>query len=386
MDIALIGPGLVGKQVLAHIRQLPAGEQAIHVVAVMSTQKLTVYDQEGGGSTETSANLIALAQTMAARRKETGRAVCMVDCTSSDAVAAAYPVWLRLGLHIATPNKKAFSGSADLWHAIAQSSHPRCLNAPLVFHESSVGAGLPVLSTLRDLVESGERVLSVEGVLSGTLSYIFNKFSPATTSSSDEPPKFSDVVREAKSNGYTEPDPRDDLNGMDVARKVIILARAILCPLTTPTTTTAASIPSLADVQLDQLVPQHLLDLPSADDFMSQLDGLDTHVAALSANLHAQSSTSASSAVIRMAGVVDLSAARPHVKVQLSAYPLSHPFATLSGSDNMLLVTTDRSFPAANPLVIRGPGAGADVTAYGVVSDLLRIHRAVTYSPLSTAF
>lgn len=184
----------------------------------------------------------------------------------------------------------------------------------------------------------------VEGVLSGTLSYIFNSATP------DRP--FSDVVAEAKRLGYTEPDPRDDLSGTDVARKVVILAREAGLEL------------ELSDVSVESLVPASLAspDLSPAD-FMA---GLPAHDAEMAARLAA---AAANGAVLRYVGVVDV-AARTGA-VALREYPGDHPFAGLAGADNIISFTTARY--AAQPLVVRGPGAGAEVTAGGVFSDLLRL-------------
>ena len=209
--------------------------------------------------------------------------------------------------------------------------------------QATVGAGLPVIATLKHLVDTGDRVLRVEGVLSGTLSYIFNTLAPGVP--------FSAVVAGAKAAGYTEPDPRDDLSGTDVARKVTILAREAGVPL------------ELSDVPVQSLVPPALDSAPSADAFMA---GLPQHDAAMEARLAA---AAAKGAVLRYVGVVDVAARTG--SVELREYPADHAFAALAGADNVIAFTTARY--KDQPLIVRGPGAGAEVTAGGVFSDVLRL-------------
>lgn len=145
-----------------------------------------------------------------------------MDCTSNESVAQYYPTILQHS-HLVTPNKKGFSSSLELWDKIKATSLD---NKTFALHESTVGAGLPILSTLNDLVQTGDEIVKIEGIFSGTLSYIFNNYSQLGRT--DAQPAFSGIVKQAKELGYTEPDPRDDLNGMDVARKVVILGY-ILC-------------------------------------------------------------------------------------------------------------------------------------------------------------
>lgn len=218
-------------------------------------------------------------------------------------------------------------------------THP----SSLLYHQATVGAGLPVIATLKHLVDTGDRVLKVEGVLSGTLSYIFNTLAPGTP--------FSAVVADAKARGYTEPDPRDDLSGTDVARKVTILAREAGVPL------------ELKDVPVQSLVPAALDAAPTADAFMA---GLPAHDADMEARLAA---AAAKGCVLRYVGVVDVAARKG--AVELREYPADHAFAALAGADNVIAFTTARY--KDQPLIVRGPGAGAEVTAGGVFSDVLRL-------------
>ena len=182
----------------------------------------------------------------------------IVDCTSSLEIASNYPKWLSLGLSIVTPNKKGLSGDLKLYQAIQSSQ-----GNSWVYHESTVGAGLPVISTLKDLIETGDSVIQIEGILSGTLSFLFNSWSLKQVSKDDLP--FSHWVELAKAKGYTEPDPRDDLNGIDVARKVLILSRLLNLNL------------ELNDIPVENIVPLELRDVESGDSFIKELPKFNAH-------------------------------------------------------------------------------------------------------------
>ena len=199
-----------------------------------------------------------------------------------------------------------------------------------------------MLSTLRDLVRSGDKVYRIEAVLSGTLSFIFNSMAEGRA--------FSDAVREAKQLGYTEPDPRDDLSGADVARKVLILARNAGLPF------------DISQVTVKPLLPPAAASW-SVDDFMERLPSLDPHFEAQvqQAKEHGKR--------LFFGALIDCEERR--AEISLRSVPLNHPFCALSGSDNIVAFSTRRYSP--NPLVVKGPGAGAEVTAAGVFADIIRI-------------
>lgn len=201
----------------------------------------------------------------------------IVDCTSSDAVANRYMDWIKQGIHVVTPNKKANSGPYDFYSQLREHQRKSYTH---YFYEATVGAGLPVVSTLQQLKETGDRIKRVEGIVSGTLSYIFNVWDGTTP--------FSQVVADAKNAGFTEPDPRDDLNGMDVARKFVILARE--CGLRV----------DLSDLQVESLVPPELEDVSSVDEFMEKLPQYDDR---LEARLQEARNEDA---VLRFVGFVDV--------------------------------------------------------------------------------
>jgi len=276
--------------------------------------------------------------------------VVLVDNTSSQEVADSYPTFLKKGISIVTPNKKAFSSSYNLWQQIFHAAANGSGTGGYVYHESSVGAGLPVLSTLKDLVETGDEVQKIEGVFSGTMSFLFNSFQPTSGGGG----KFSAEVTSAKEKGYTEPDARDDLNGLDVARKLTILARLAGLPVESPT-----SFP------VQSLIPSELASCSSGDEFLQRLPEFDGQMEQLKKDAESEGK------VIRFVGSVDV--AKGEVKVGLDKFDKSHPIAALKGSDNIIAFYTKRY--GDNPLIIQGAGAGGEVTAMGVTADLVKVLR-----------
>lgn len=262
----------------------------------------------------------------------------IIDCSASDAVAEHYATWLAAGIHVITPNKQAGAGPMERYTAIRDA---RAHSGARFRYEATVGAGLPVIQTLRDLLDTGDELIAIDGILSGTLAWLFNKF--------DGSKSFSELVREAHALGYTEPDPRDDLSGMDVARKLVIMAREAGLPL------------SLADVQVQGLVPDALLDA-DRDAFMNGLTLLNMPMQA------ALDAARARGCVLRYVARLE---ADGTAKVALQELPNEHGFAHLRLTDNCVQFTTQRY--RDNPLVVQGPGAGPEVTAAGVFSDLLRL-------------
>jgi bifunctional aspartokinase / homoserine dehydrogenase 1 len=245
----------------------------------------------------------------------------LVDCTADASIVDAYPAFVNANLHIITPNKRA---NVLPWRRYATLMELLRARRKHFLYEANVGAGLPIMSTLRDLIASGDEVLKVEGVFSGTLSYLFNTF--------DGSVPFSALVKDAHRMGLTEPDPRDDLSGQDVARKLLILAREM------------GSTMDIQDVRVDSLV------------------GVDD--AAIGRRLQKARSRGA---VLRYVGVLEGDRAR----AEMREFPRDHPFAGTKGSDNIIAFTTKRY--SRTPLVVQGPGAGADVTAMGVFSDILKL-------------
>lgn len=269
----------------------------------------------------------------------------LIDNTSSQDVANAYPAVLLKGISIVTPNKKAFSGSYKLWQDIFSAAST---SGAKLYHESSVGAGLPVISTLKELMDTGDEVTRIEGVFSGTMSFLFNSFAPTEGSGG----KWSAEVKKAKELGYTEPDPRDDLNGLDVARKLTILARLAGLQVESPT-----SFP------VQSLIPKNLESVSSGDEFLQRLPDFDAQMEETKVAAEKEGK------VVRFVGSIDV--AKKEVKVGLEKFDRSHPIAALKGSDNIISFYTRRYGP--NPLIIQGAGAGGEVTAMGVTGDLIKV-------------
>ncbi len=262
----------------------------------------------------------------------------LIDCSASPLAAERYAEWLGAGIHVVTANKLA--GTAPLADYRAMLEAKRRGNTRFLY-ETTVGAGLPILGTLADLRRTGDRIHAIEGVLSGTLAYLFNVFDGSTP--------FSEIVADARQKGYTEPDPRDDLSGMDVARKLVILARDMGLDL------------ELGDVEVASLVPASLTGL-EVDDFLAGLAYHDAEMAELLAE------ATAAGEILRYVGRVD---AEGHARVGLERLGTDHAFASMAQTDNVVRFVTDRYHD--NPLIVRGPGAGPDVTAAGVFADVLRL-------------
>lgn len=349
--MGIIGPGLIGATLLDQLRDQAAvlkEEFNIDLRVMGITGSRTMLLSEVGLDLSRWRELLKQKGQVADLEKFTQHVhgnhfipnTVLVDCTADSSVASCYHDWLRKGIHVITPNKKANSGPLDKYlklRALQRQSYTH------YFYEATVGAGLPIISTLRGLLETGDRILRIEGIFSGTLSYIFNNFTGTRT--------FSEVVAEAKVAGFTEPDPRDDLSGTDVARKVIILARESGLKL------------ELSDIPVQTLVPEPLRATASAEEFMKQLPEFDKDLA------KERQDAEESGEVLRYVGVVD--AINQKGVVELRRYSKSHPFAQLSGSDNIIAFTTKRY--KEQPLIVRGPGAGAQVTAGGIFSDILRL-------------
>lgn len=262
----------------------------------------------------------------------------IIDCTAEQLVADRYAGWLERGIHVITPNKKAGSGPIAAYEALQDkgkhgSSH--------FFYETTVGAALPIISTLQDLIQTGDAVRSVQGIFSGTLAYLFNVYD------GDRP--FSEIVRHARDSGYTEPDPRDDLSGMDVARKLTIVARELGHKI------------ELGDFPVENLVPEALRE-GGIDDFLDRLGDYDDDMFAVYEKARAKGKS------LRYVGRLD---ADGNAAVGLESVDADHPFSHIALTDNIVQFETDRY--SANPLVVQGPGAGPAVTAGGVFSDLLRL-------------
>lgn len=260
----------------------------------------------------------------------------LVDTTAQDGTAESMAGAVAQGHRVVLANKKPLCGSIDSFKAITEAGRAR--------YEATVGAGLPVLGTLRTLLETGDQVAAIEGCFSGTLGYLATALEDGTP--------FGAAVREAKSRGWTEPDPRDDLGGTDVARKALILAR------------TAGVDAELSDVAVESLYPASMAEL-GADEFMTRVDELDQPLRDRFA------AASAAGATLRYVASADIE--HGSLRVGLQQVSRDSLLGGLRGLDNLVLLRTRRYAEA--PLSVRGPGAGVEVTAAGVLGDMIAFAR-----------
>ena len=331
LSIGVIGTGLIGgtllRQLQTRIEDLKRDRGIdLRVRGVMNSRKMILADRHLAldrwhdelNESSTTADLESFVSHVNADHLP--HAV-LIDATASGELIAHYESWLARGINIITPNKKFNAGPFAAYRSLRETArkHQRYF-----LYETNVGAGLPIIKTLRGLVETGDEIIKIEGVLSGTLSYIFNSL--------DGRRKFSEVVSEAHSLGLTEPDPREDLSGVDVARKLIILAREMGLEV------------EMDAVRVESLVTE------------------DQTIAAL------LNSAREKGEVVRYVGTID---SNGDLSAQMRSYPLDHPFASLTGSDNIVSFQTARY--NSQPMIVRGPGAGPEVTAAGVFADLLRL-------------
>lgn len=346
INLFVIGVGNVGQ---SFIQQVKAQEQFLEeehnikmsLVGIANSKKM-VFEEEGldlgswkeilqkGGNFSHDTYL----QQMKAMNL---RNSVFVDITASDAIASLYKEILASNISVVTPNKLAATSAYESYRELLDLGLKN--NVQFLF-ETNVAAGLPVLSTLKDLVRSGDKIQRIEAVLSGTLNYLFNTY--------DGSVKFVDVIKDAKEKGLTEPDPRLDLFGEDVRRKILILARE------------SGTQMKIDEVSFAHFVPQECVEAPDLDTFYSLVEKKESHFLDLNEKAEAQQANYR----------VVASFENGKASVSLKAVTEEHPFYNLEGKDNIVLFYTSRY--SEQPLVIKGAGAGADVTASGIFADVLK--------------
>lgn len=348
LHIFMVGVGLIGSTLIKQImdqadflRETRALE--IRIVGMINTKKM-VFNENGIDlknwktslkESETKADL----KNFIAKMKQLNLTNSIfVDNTADESIATFYEEILDSSISISTPNKIATSSAYLQYQRLKTIAQKRGVQ---FLYETNVGAGLPVISTLNDLIISGDQITKIEGVLSGSLSFIFNSYKEGTS--------FSAIVKEAQRRGYTEPDPRVDLNGLDVRRKLIILARESGYPI------------EAKEVVIENILPPACQQAPTVEAFFEELEKADDYFEKMRVEAEAAGK------VLRMIAKLD----NGHPSIGLEAVDASHPFYGLSGSDNMIVFTTERY--KERPLVVRGPGAGAEVTAAGVFAEIIKI-------------
>jgi aspartokinase/homoserine dehydrogenase 1 len=348
ISVGLIGPGAVGRALLEQLgaesaRLRDEFKLDLRLRGIMGSKKMLLAEQnipiEGWkaalDASPTSADAAKFVEHLHVDHLPH---TVIIDCTADESVAKLYAGWLSAGIHVVTPNKKANSGPLSYYDSLKEA---RRVGGSSYLYEATVGAGLPVIQTLRDLRETGDKITSVEGIFSGTLAYLFNVYDGKTP--------FSQIVKDAKAKGYTEPDPRDDLSGTDFVRKVIILGREMGLRL------------EMKDVQVESLIPAGL-EKGTIDDF---LNGLSKYDGEMKKRFDA---AAARGKVLRYVGRLT---ADGKATVGVAELDKSHAFANIALTDNVVRYATARY--NSNPLIVQGPGAGPAVTAAGVFADLLRV-------------
>ncbi|NZA28303.1 homoserine dehydrogenase [Luteimonas sp. SJ-92] len=341
--LALLGTGTVGKAFVARCERLRGQGVTVPAFAWLSNSRaLVAGDEDPCGAVERARAAPARegAWPPWVENESLRCGDVVVDATASESVAGWHSEWLARGIHVVTANKLGNGGELARAQAIAAARGER---GARYGDAATVGAGLPLLRSIRELVAGGDRILAVEGILSGSLAWLFDRY--------DDSRPFSDLVREARASGYTEPDPRLDLSGEDVRRKLLILARAAGLPL------------EAHAVRGDSLLPPALAaaSVGAADALLPSLDAPLRERFRLA---HRQG------ARLRFVARFDEAGA----ELGLRALPVAHPLCAGGGTDNLVAITSCRY--RDQPLVIRGPGAGAEVTAAALLDDVLQVARA----------
>lgn len=347
LNLFVMGVGNVGEKFLDQIKAQYSYLKdnlriSVRIVGLSNSRKM-YFDEEGidldtfksnlkNGEPTSTDNFINRIKQLNLRNS------IFVDNTASDTVAATYAQYLKNSIAVVTCNKVACSSEYANYKLLKNLS--RQYNAPFLF-ETNVGAGLPIIDTLKNLIASGDRVHKIQAVLSGSLNFIFNNFNEHTP--------FVDVVKQAMVEGYTEPDPKIDLSGIDVKRKLVILIRESGYEM------------EIDDIDTISFLPEDCLATTNNDDFLQSLVNQSAHFDAL----YKQAAENGD----RLKFVASFENGKANVGLQ--SIPASHPFYNLEGKDNIVLFYTDRY--ADQPLIIKGAGAGAAVTASGIFADVIRI-------------
>jgi aspartokinase/homoserine dehydrogenase 1 len=346
-NVMFAGTGNIGKELFRQLereqKNLEENHQIkINVVGITNSREMKIFDNpesnfdvESLNVNSQKANLKEFISLISSKNLPN---LVFVDNTSSEDVVKVYPDLFNNNISVVTCNKKGNSSGYEQYSRFKKLAKKNNVN---FLYETNVGAGLPIIKTLNDLWISGDEILKIEAILSGTISYIFNNYVGDKT--------FAEVVRTAQELGYTEPDPREDLNGMDFSRKMLILGREIGLPL------------EMSNVNIKDFLPEDCLKAESIPAFYEELEKHEPYFSSF------KNEAEDSGRKLRLIGVLE----DGKINIEVLIVDANHPFFGLSGSDNIILFTTSRY--RNTPLVVKGPGAGAEVTAAGVFADLVRV-------------
>ena len=348
LNLFIVGVGNVGGKLLEQIHQqqqylIDEQHLDVRIIGITNSKKM-YFDYDGIDLNTWKSNLLDKGNLLdldvfSKKVKELNyRNSIFVDNTANESISKLYADYLRNSIAVVTCNKIACSSAYKNYHELKYLS--KKYNAPFLF-ETNVGAGLPIIDTLKNLVLSGDKVTKIQAVLSGSLNFIFNNFNTENS--------FYDVVKKAGILGFTEPDPRIDLSGIDVMRKILILARE------------SGDNLELSDIKNESFLPKESLDADSVETFLKTLEPNASHFKEIRLNAEKKK--------CRLKYVAEYDNGK--AKVGLQHISSEHPFYNLDGSDNIVLFFTDRY--SQQPLIIKGAGAGADVTASGLFADIIRI-------------
>ena len=335
INVFIAGVGLVGSDLIRLIQD----NNSINICGIMNSRKMILNpsgldpqhyleELENGDTADLESFISSVSQSLNS---------VFVDVTSSPAIAEKTANILKKGISVVSASKLANAMNQDYYDSIRENSEAA---GALFKYETNVGAGLPIIETLHTLINTGDTINKIEGIMSGTLSYLFSQF--------DGSIPFSELVKSAQENGYTEPDPRDDLNGVDVGRKILILARE-----------TGAQL-EFDDVSIQSLIPENMDPAFSVDEFLKQLPKYDDKF------LNMYTSASREDKMLRYIATWD----GQNATVELKAVGIKNPFYHQNGRENFIVFTTKRY--KDTPMIIKGHGAGAEVTAAGVLGDILK--------------
>ena len=335
INVFIAGVGLVGSDLIRLIQD----NNSINICGIMNSRKMILNpsgldpqhyleELENGDTADLESFISSVSQSLNS---------VFVDVTSSPAIAEKTANILKKGISVVSASKLANAMNQDYYDSIRENSEAA---GALFKYETNVGAGLPIIETLHTLINTGDTINKIEGIMSGTLSYLFSQF--------DDSIPFSELVKSAQENGYTEPDPRDDLNGVDVGRKILILARE-----------TGAQL-EFDDVSIQSLIPENMDPAFSVDEFLEQLSKYDDKF------LNMYTSASREDKMLRYIATWD----GQNATVELKAVGIKNPFYHQNGRENFIVFTTKRY--KDTPMIIKGHGAGAEVTAAGVLGDILK--------------